>query len=420
MPKQALMYTNELQIGKPTRSDDNFQHYMAIIASMKRNTKSFRWSAETLNSMIRQLNAGNGIGIYPLHNYFGEFPIGRTVSSKLVKNQALTEIYIQKGLTMGRNGQKSDELIERMNALTVDSFSTGTLGGDFLCDIDKTKFEYKSNGEYYYTRLCEKGHRLGEILQANGKEKEVTATVYGEVRIYEVSVVGNPAIPDAKTVKMLQDDLSCGDILSADIPVICELNNYFLDGLCDTLGMKLDAPKPAPKTEPYIIKGDNNMDPELLERERKQLEKDNESLTTQVETLTNDLKATQEDSFTKEEYEAMVKERNDLKTERDALKDAEPDAEKDELAEIGRTAINWAKGFYVEAEVSANQLDADGEAEVKEYVSDKMDFLTLVRTARANLKKSYKNRSGGKKSAHYAEKPKTVEDGWFPASVNQI
>ena len=418
MPK-GLMYTNELQIGEALEGDDNFQHYLSIIASQRRNSKYFQWSEETLKSIIRQANEDNGVGIYPLHNSYSEFPIGRTVSSKFKNGQAETNIYIQKNLSMRTGVQTTNELIDRMNALTVDSFSTGTNGGDFICDLDGTKFEFQSDGFFYYSRQCGEGHRLGQKVRMDGKERIGTATVKGEVNLVEVSVVGDGAVPDAKIIRKLQKGLSSGEILTDDIAVICELNNFPMDGLCDSLGLRIDPGKPNSKTTPYRVRGKGKMDPELMQRENEKLEKELEERDNQIQTLKTELQTQKDDSYTSEEYDALVLERDNLKTEVSDSKEASQGSE--ELAEVGRNALTWAREFYVEAQVSLDSLDADGEAEVKEYVSDKADFLSLVRTARASLRRSSKNRAGGKQSANTPKrKSNKAEDGWFPSHINQI
>ena len=423
MPKERSMHTNELQIQSALRESDEFQFYLGDVSSMRRNTQGFEWSKETLNNIIAQLNAGNGIGIYPNHNTYREFPIGKTVSSKLVDGKARTELYIQRGLTMYGKANETDDLIKRMNALTVDSFSTGTMGGDFVCDLDGSKFEYKSDGMFFYTRKCDEGHRLNQKVKWEGKEQLATATVKGEVTLFELSVVGNGAVPDAKIIKQLQEKLSDGTIEEGDIPVICQLNNFYHDALSDTLGIKASTGDPTPnEPKPYIVKGREpmNQDLDLLERQNTKLEKDNGELTTETERLETELADLKENSFTQEEYDAMTKERDDLKTENDKIKGESKDQE--ESAKVGKDALKWARAFYVEAEVSAESLDAKGESDVVEYVSEKTDFITLVNAARGNLKKAARNRAGGKKAigTHYAKPTNKLEDGHFGRHVNEI
>ena len=416
------MNLSEVQILKALETEGSFQYYDAVTSSMKRNSKFFQWSEETLKNIIKQMNEKNGIGIYPNHDSWREFPLGRTVSAEFVNKQAKTRLYIQKDLMMYGKENGTNDLIDRMNALTVDSFSTGTMGGKFMCDLDNTEFKYQSDGMFYYTRKCGEGHRLGQEVKVDGRPKIATATVHGPVNLYELSVVGSGAVPDAKIIKKLKEHLDDGTIEEDDLSLICELNDFHVNQLFDGLGVTLKSdPKPN-EPEPYIVKGREPMakDLDLLERENTKLESDNDELTTENERLETELKDLKESSFTQEEYDAMTKERDDLKTDNDKIKGESKDQE--ESAKVGKDSLVWARAFYVEAEVSAESLDADGEAEVMEYVSGKTDFLGLVRTARANLKKAAKNRAGGKKASHthYAKPTAKLEDGHFPASVNNI
>ena len=129
-----IIYIDGLQIERDLEGSDDFAVFEGIMSSDKLNTKYFRYSPEALEELTRQANEGNGVPIYPLHRSYGEFNIGRTRSSRMRRKQSLTVFDIQRDLTMGNS--TTDDLINRMRTATVDSLSTGTIGGDFLCDLD--------------------------------------------------------------------------------------------------------------------------------------------------------------------------------------------------------------------------------------------------------------------------------------------
>ena len=125
------MYIDALQIGSETELNDNFAVFEGVMTSDRLNTKGFKWTAEAMRAIIKQANAGNGAPIYPLHDDFNKFNIGRTRSARVRNGEGLVTFDIQRNQTIPNN-ISTNELIDRMRAGTVDSLSTGTMGGDFI------------------------------------------------------------------------------------------------------------------------------------------------------------------------------------------------------------------------------------------------------------------------------------------------
>ena len=391
-----------LQIQNQISEDDpDFQFYEGIISSTKLNSKYFKWSDETLASINRQANEGTSV--YPLHDTYREFPIGKSTSSRIQDDQVLSKFGIQKDLRMGSNNN-TDDLIARMNTGVVDGLSTGTIGGNFLCDVDGTKFEYKSDGLFFYTRRCQEGHRLGETVRVNKKDVTVTATVYGEVNLYEFSVVGSGAVPDAKVIRKLQEMLDSNELEENDLLYITELNGFSLPSVCDSLGVSPSFDKPAIVTpEPYKIqntpkpKGDD-MSLELVTQER-------DRLSARVETLEAEI---QEKDEKLAKYEEEGKDREELEQELNAksaeLLEKEQELEESKaMAEQGKAAINKVHKLYKAASIS--EADAYGTPLTDEQLQEldtslllNKDFLGLYNSTEQMLRRARKARSEGRQS----------------------
>ena len=107
-----IIYIDGLQIERDLEGSEDFAVFEGVMNSDKLNRKYFRFSLKALDELTRQANEGNGVPIYPLHRFDGEFNIGRTRSSRMRRNQSLTVFDIQRGLTMGNS--TTDDLINRM------------------------------------------------------------------------------------------------------------------------------------------------------------------------------------------------------------------------------------------------------------------------------------------------------------------
>lgn len=344
-----------LQISQQVAEDDDrFQFYEGVISSTKLNSKYFRWSKQTLSSIVRQANEGTAV--YPLHDTYREFPIGKSASSRMANEQALTKFGIQKDLKMGSNNN-TDDLIKRMNSGVVDALSTGTIGGNFTCDLDGTKFEFKSDGLFFYSRQCKEGHRLGQTVRMNGKDQTVTATVKGEVNLYEFSVVGSGAVPDAKVIRKLQEMLDANELEENDIVYISDINGFNLSSICDSLGVSpsfdppiigTEEPTGDPQPEPYRIrnKGDN-MSLELVTQERDRLSARVEDLETELQEKETELAKYEGND---KDYETLEEEFNakqvELSEKEEELKEAKV------MSDIGKKAISDARKEYKAASIS--------------------------------------------------------------------
>ena len=416
------MYIDTLQIEREAELNDNFAVFEGVMTSDRLNTKGFKWTAGALRSIIKQANAGNGAPIYPLHDDLNKFNIGRTRSARVRNGEGLVTFDIQRNQTIPNN-ISTDELIDRMRAGTVDSLSTGTMGGDFICDLDDTPFEFKSDGMFFYSRQCGQGHRLNETVKYEGKNQAATATVKGEPRLLELSVVGSGAVPNAKITKRLGEMLSTDEISPEDLYSISKINGFRFNPLMEQLGIAPVVPefyrdpendKPIPlSTDP---EGDTPMaaNKELLEQE-------NEALSKQVDTLTAEKAEVQKQldaGCTAEEAEALESQLEESKT---ALKAAEATIAKSEKAiKDGKVALDYlhaeAKRYQVSAFFPNDDITPEEETELQDTIADTPPD-ELRRSIKRLKKKTFENREGGRKSKSSAAPVSNQPEGYTKSAV---
>ena len=416
------MYIDTLQIEREAELNDNFAVFEGVMTSDRLNTKGFKWTAEAMRAIIRQANAGNGAPIYPLHDNLNKFNIGRTRSARVRKGEGLVTFDIQRNQTIPNN-ISTNELIERMSAGTVDSLSTGTVGGDFICDLDNTPFEIKSDGMFFYSRKCGQGHRLNETVRYDGKEQVATATVKGEPRLQELSVVGSGAIANTKITKQLGEMLSTDEISPEDLYSISEINGFRFNPLMEQLGIAPVVPefyrdpendKPIPlSTDP---EGDTPMaaNKELLEQE-------NEALSKQVDTLTAEKAEVQKQldaGCTAEEAEALESQLEESKTALKAANDSIATSEK--AIKDGKVALDYlhaeAKRYQVSAFFPNDDITPEEETELQDTIADTPPD-ELRRSIKRLKKKTFENREGGRKSKSSAAPVSTQPEGYTKSAV---
>lgn len=381
--------------GAAAEVEGNLHYYNVTMLTNSLNSKNFSIAPDALRSIARQMRTGR-TRIFQNHETYKTMPSGRVVNASVRNGQIEGRIYIQAGLT--HVTPITDELIEMMDAGTVGEFSPTLSGGRMMCDQSGLQMKQKYTWWPYSFEDAD-GNRLGQTKSIEGKDTVITATLKGDVKVHELSVVGIAATPDTEVLSKLQAELDDDKIELNELSVMAELGNFNLNEFCTQLSV-----------DPIKLRRDpmpKDKDQDLLERENKQLEKDNAQLQNKVDEL--ELKL--DDGFDQEDYDAIVKERDDLKDEKVKLQeklDGELEDAKD-LAEIGRIALKYAREEYVGAEVSLNSLNAEQEAEVAEYVADKTDFLSLMRTAKGYRKRAAQKRSGGAKAKSTYESPPEQE-----------
>ncbi len=413
------MYIDTLQIEREAEGSDDFAVFEGVMSSDKLNTKYFKWSPEALREIVRQANTGNGTPIYPLHIDYSQLNIGRTRSARMVKGQGLTVFDIQRGLKM--LDTTTDDLISRIVAGTVDSLSTESVGGDFICDLDGSLYEFKSDGMFMYTRQCGKGHRLGERVRYDGKNQDATATVKGKPRLKHLAVVGSGAIPDAKITKRLGEMLSADEIHPNDLHLISEINGFHFHNLTEQLGVAPVLPfDNNPDPDPIALSKDPKGDDSMAEN-KTLIEQENEALSTQVETLTAEKAEIQRQldaGCTAEEAEALESQLEDTKIK---LKTATDKITEDEKSvKDGKVALDYlhaeAKRYHVSAYFPNDDATPEELSDLESTIADTSPS-ELTRSITRLKVKTFKNREGGRKSKSSTPANTTQPKGYTRSSV---
>jgi len=314
---------------------DNFPHYLYDISTTAMNSQFFRMSRETLDSIARQANAG--VPVMKSHNTYNEDPSGYTVSAKRIGNKVQAELYIQPDLS----NPDTNDIIARLNAGTMRDGSIQFRGGDFISDIDGTKFKYESDG-WFYSFKSKGGHYLGQELDDG---RIVTAQVKGEVNLQEFSVAWKGADPGATQVKKLHEEFGNEPIDVGILHALAEINGFDTNTFCLQLGF--DNHKsvksfsfPTPLAEAGDNTGEtimaNNADLQALQEQVTTITAERDALQEQVTTLTAELEA-----IPREEIPLLQNRISELETEKETLK-TEVDRVKT-LAAAGEQALKIAK-----------------------------------------------------------------------------
>lgn len=224
-------HLNNITLAESTGTRDNgFPHYLYDISTTSLNSRAFRMSRETLDSVAKQAN--EGIPIYKNHATYSQDPSGYTVSAQRTGNKVQAELYIQPNLS----NPDTNDMIARINAGTMRDGSISFLGGEFHCDVCSSIFKLKSDG-WFYSFVDENGHTLGQELSDGTM---VTALVKGDVDMREFSIAGMGADPGAGIVKKLHAEFGNEPIDIGVLHALAEINGFDVGSVCQHLSMDFD------------------------------------------------------------------------------------------------------------------------------------------------------------------------------------
>ena len=266
---------------------------------------------------------------------------------------------------------------------------------------------FKSDGMFFYSRQCEQGHRLGDTVKYDGKDQDVTATVYGKPRLVELSVVGAGAVPDAKITKRLGEMLSSGEIAAEDLHLISEINGFTFDTLTEQLGVTPVLPfhngdgEPVPEAAPISLSHNPEGEPQMAAN-KELLEKENEALSGQVDTLTTkntELQEKLDERCTPEETEALETQLDETKI---GLKEAtDKIATYEKSVKDGKVGLDYlhaeAKKYHISAYYPTDDPTPEELTDLESTIEDTPPH-ELVRSIKRLKKKTFENREGGRRS----------------------
>ena len=259
-----------------------------------------------------------------------------------------------------------------------------------------------------------------------GKDQDVTATVYGKPRLFELSVVGAGAVPDAKITKRLGEMLSSGEIAVEDLHLISEINGFTFDTLTERLGVTPVLPfhnpdsDPAPEAAPIPLSHNPEGD-EPMADDKKLLEKENEALSAQVNTLTEEKTEIQEKldaGCTHEEAEELETQLEDTKIDLKKATDTIGTYEKS--VKDGKVGLDYlhaeAKKYHISAYYPTDDPTPEELADLESTIEDTPPH-ELVRSIKRLKKKTFENREGGRRSKSSTSTASTEPEGYTRSAV---
>ena len=368
-------------------------------------TKYFRFSKASVMSLRPQAirtESSNGVPMYILHMDFWELPVGRTLMASFKKESDLeVEFYLSRDVPQPH----TNSIIDRIDDKTIDSLSLGwgliaqgKRPSYFKCDVCGEKMD-----RGYFMPYCSNYHYPGKRLKENKKEIIVTATVHGDIRFRELSIVGGGADPRAKILndpnitETLKTELETLHIQAADFATIAELAGWNETLFSDTLSLGIYNPAvPSPESiEKHFLGGLNQMSeptatatPQDDEELASIADSELRTLYDEAKTKVEELEAQLEDVIALDEHNTLVSDlRTQINEKKVEVETAEAKAsENEELAEIGREALSVArtrtehayrtlKSNKVEDQKSQKDLKKIQESMSIQWLSTEMDKL---------------------------------------------
>ena len=254
------------------KSTDKRAVARGIALSTDYNTKFYRFTPASVQSLRPQAirtEDSNGVPMHILHMTFWELPVGRTLAASFKRDSELEiEFYLSRDVPQPH----TNSIIDRIDDKTIDSLSVGwrliaqgKRKSYFKCDVCGEKMD-----KGWFMPYCENYHYPGKKLKEDGKDIIVTATVHGDIKFRELSIVGGGADPrskilgDTDVMETLKTELHQLQIQPADFPTIAELAGWNETLFTDTLSLGIYNPAvPSPEgiseTEKQFALGGFNM-----------------------------------------------------------------------------------------------------------------------------------------------------------------
>ena len=231
--QKEVLYTKgftDLAIDMESMADQNRAVFKGIAITTGYNSKHYRFSLPSLQSLAKQakqMNGQNGVPIHVMHSTFwdwSDLPVGRTLSAMMRKK---TDLEVTSYLKLGVPTPDTNSIADRMGDGTIDSLSIGWALTDksyFKCDTCDEKMDVG-----YFMPRCAAGHYPGKMKDDG---KIATATVHGEIRFRELSIVGTGADSRAKILQepeyqdALREEFNALTLQPHDFPLIAELAGW--------------------------------------------------------------------------------------------------------------------------------------------------------------------------------------------------
>ena len=231
--QKDILYTKgftDLAVDYESMADQDRAVITGIAITTGYVSKMYRFSLPSIQSLAthaKKMDGQNGAPVHAMHNIawdWTDLPIGRTFDA-MVRNKEKLQVsfYIKLNVPV----PDTNSITDRMNDKTIDSLSVGwalTPNSYFRCDTCDKKMD-----QGYFMPRCMNGHFPGKKMDDG---KIVTATVYGPIRLRELSIVGTGADPRAKILQepeyqdALREEFNALTLQPHDFPLIAELAGW--------------------------------------------------------------------------------------------------------------------------------------------------------------------------------------------------
>ena len=381
------------------------RRYIGVVSSIALDTKFTRMDITSLRNFAKKASAGDGVPIFSDHNYFSEYPIGRSIRGWIKDNKEFwSEFFIRAGLKDGRTGTDTDDIIARIDDKLITDLSKGYTGGEWSCSECGEQFR----GNWY--KECANNHVLGETITKRGKVTHVTALVKNAV-LHHFSPVGVGSNPDSKIKEQIRSQLSNRSDSENILQAICETKNLpfaelrsellnptkrsfiMLDGNGTPNGQ--DTPQGGNQGSGEPLSGLASMTIEDLQTRVDQLQTENDE-------LKDKLALGDSDTFAAE-IDDLNKELRDTKKERDDIK---------HLADQGKIALDIARreaeSAYIDYQGTRIKDESDPKlAQIRSEIDACMIITQLHETRDTYRRLAREKRMSGRKSSDAEYTPAT-------------
>lgn len=231
--QRDVLYTKgftDLAVDYESMADQNRAVIKGNAISTGYVSKGYRFSLGSLQYLgkdAKKIEGHNGAPVHVMHNTMWDWtdlPVGRTFAA-MIRNKELLQISFY--LKLDVPNPDTNSIANRIEDHTIDSLSIGwalTPKAYFKCDMCSEKMD-----QGYFMPRCKNGHYPNKRMDDG---KLATATVHGEIRLRELSIVGTGADPRAKILQdteyqdALRAEFKALDLKQHDFPLIAELAGW--------------------------------------------------------------------------------------------------------------------------------------------------------------------------------------------------
>ena len=367
------------------------KNYRGVVSSTSPDSKFTIMDSTSLRNFARQASRKDGVPIFSDHNYYSEYPIGRSTKGWVKDNKEFwADFFIKSDLIDSRTGTSTNDIISRIDDRIITDLSKGYTGGQWYC----TECGEQFRGTWW--KECSNNHVLGQLIADKRKQIRVMATVKN-ADLHHFSPVGVGSNPDAKIIKEIRSQLSTRSDAEEILHGICEVKNVAFPEMRSqilsakrtySISNRRSSIMSEERTDQDQGRTDNLSDMALQD-----LQEEVTSLRSENAELKDKLSLGDHETFSVEISEIST-ELRDVKKERDDMK---------HLADQGKVALDIARreaeSAYIDYQGTRIKDESDPKlAEVRSEIDRCTSIVQLNETRNTYRRLSREQRMSGRKS----------------------